>query len=104
METRDFDFDPISGTRTLFHYDHADDAFTLETINDYTDIVEAAKAQYNSTDERAGWKGELHHVMRIPLEYYFAWKKEGILHDQKELAKRINSPELRAFRVRPGVV
>lgn len=104
MHTREFSFDPVTGIRRFHHYDPATELAHIETVADVTDIVETDKFQFNSIDERANWKGDLHKVASIPMSLYFELKAKGILDDQKALRKWLNSSDNRVFRTRPGEV
>lgn len=109
-ETRILDMDPQTGIVRLFHYDDTNDTFTIETRQTVDDIVEVSKATYNSIDERANWKGDLHLVGRIPLTLFYELQRRGevdadgnVLNDET-LAKFLNNPDYRDFRTRPGRV
>ena len=70
-------------------------------------IVEIAKANYNAVDERAGWKGDWHHVGFIPnyiIDYEWRVNGKKMLADKDYVKHWINQPENRAFRTRPGRV
>lgn len=108
MYSRLFDEDPLTGSRTIFHHDGEN--ITFETINDFTDLVEANKASMNVFDERARFKNDLNRVASIPLEILFELKRKGVLGDnfmvldQKAFKRWINDSDNKAFRTRPGVV
>jgi len=46
MTTKLFDFDPIMGTKKLWHYDAETDQATIETIIDATQVVADNKEIY----------------------------------------------------------
>lgn len=106
MYSRVFDEDPITKSRTIFHHDGEN--ITLETISDYTDVVEFNKASHNSIDERARWGSDLNHCARIPLEILFDLKRQGILgegfavKDNKRFRAWLNDSDNKAWRTRPG--
>jgi hypothetical protein len=104
MDKRLFDFDPISGSKKIWHYDSDKDEAIIETVVDATKLVETNKAMYNSHDERANWKGDMHLVASIPMELYMKWKAEGKLEDQAFMKRWLNDPDNRLFRTRPGEV
>jgi len=104
MDKRLFDFDPISGSKKIWHYDGDTDEAIIETVVDATKLVETNKAMFNSYDERANWKGDMHLVASVPMELYMKWKAEGKLDDQAFMKRWLNSPENRLFRTRPGEV
>ena len=104
MSTRLLNADPDLGITRLFHYDEASDTTTIETVQDVQDLVADSRAIFNSTDERANWKGDMHRVATIPLSVYFDLKNKGITKDPKAMKAWLNSPDNRHFRTRPGVI
>jgi hypothetical protein len=68
-------------------------------------VTTVAKASYNQFDERANWKGELHHVGFVPqhvVEYEWRVNRRRMLADKEYVKHWLNQPENRAFRTRPG--
>lgn len=104
MTSKLFDFDPVTGTKKIWHYDADKDEAVIETIFDTSNLVETNKAMFNAVDERANWKGDMHLVASIPMELFMQWKSEGKLDDQAFLKKWLNDPDNRLFRTRPGEV
>jgi hypothetical protein len=104
MTTKLFDFDPITGVRKMWHYDAEKDEATIETIIDATQIVADNKERFNSFDEKATWKGDMHHIASIPMALFYQMKAEGKLDDQAYMKRWLNDPDNRAFRTRPGEV
>lgn len=104
MTSKLFDFDPVTGTKKIWHYDADKDEAVIETIFDTSNLVETNKAMFNAVDERANWKGDMHLVASIPVELFMKWKSEGKLDDQAFLKKWLNDPDNRLFRTRPGEV
>lgn len=104
MTSKLFDFDPVTGTKKIWHYDADKDEAVIETIFDTSNLVETNKAMFNAVDERANWKGDMHLVASIPMELFMKWKSEGKLEDQAFLKKWLNDPDNRLFRTRPGEV
>ena len=104
MHTKLFDINPVTGTRKMWHYDAEKDEATIETIIDATQIVSDNKDRFNSFDEKANWKGDMHHVASIPMALFYQMKAEGKLDDQAYMKRWLNSPDNRAFRTRPGEV
>ena len=90
-----------TGIVTKFHYDADNDEAVIEKVQDVSSIIEANKAEFNSAPER--W-GEWTKVGSIPLSVYYELERQGILQDQKALAKWLNDPDNRAFRTRPGTI
>lgn len=73
-----------------------------------TPILEANKAAYNATDERAKW-GELSRVAEIPFVVIEDLNRQGIMRgfavlDQKRMKAWLNNPDNKFFRTRPGRV
>lgn len=71
-------------------------------------ILEANKAVYNQTDERARW-GELTRVAEIPNSVIADLNRQGIMRgftviDQKRMKAFLNDPDNRFLRTRPGRV
>ena len=104
MHTKLFDINPVTGTRKMWHYDAEKDEATIETIIDATQIVSDNKDRFNSFDEKANWKGDMHHVASIPMALFYQMKAEGKLDDEAYMKRWLNSPENRFFRTRPGKV
>lgn len=104
MHTKLFDYDPLTGTKKLWHYDADKDEAIIENVIDASGIVEDNKTRFNSFDERANWNGDMHHVASIPMEIYYKLKAEGKLEDQAYMKRWLNDPDNRAFRTRPGNV
>jgi len=104
MTSKLFDYDPITGTKKMWHYDADKDEAIIETIFDVQAIGEDNKARYNSFDERANWNGDMHHVASIPMSLYYQLKADGKLDDQAYMRRFLNDPDNRVFRTRPGAV
>ena len=104
MHTKLFDINTETGTRKMWHYDAEKDEAVIETIIDASQIVSDNKDRFNSFDERANWKGDMHHVASIPMALFYQMKAEGKLDDQAYMKRWLNDPDNRAFRTRPGEV
>lgn len=104
MTSKLFDYDPVTGTKKVWHYDADKDEAVIETIFDVKAIGEDNKAKYNSFDERANWNGDMHHVASIPMSLFYQMKAEGKLDDQAYMKRFLNDPNNRVFRTRPGDV
>ena len=94
---------PDTGTSQYFVSDPMSGQFRLETVQNVTPHNEAAKASYNSINERSKW-GDMAWVARIPLAVYQSLQKQGIANDPKKFKAWLNSNENRVFRTRPGRV
>jgi hypothetical protein len=103
MSKRLFDYDPETGTTKWWHYDADKDEATIETEFQVGDLIEANKAQFNSTDERARW-GEWNRVASIPMVLFHRLKQQGIIDDPAAMKRWLNDPDNRLFRTRPGRV
>ena len=104
MHTKLFDINTETGTRKMWHYDAEKDEAVIETIIDATQIVSDNKDRFNSFDEKANWKGDMHHVASIPMALFYQMKAEGKLDDEAYMKRWLNDPDNRAFRTRPGEV
>jgi hypothetical protein len=104
MHTKLFDINTETGTRKMWHYDAEKDEAVIETIIDASQIVSDNKDRFNSFDEKANWKGDMHHVASIPMAPFYQMKAEGKLDDQAYMKRWLNDPDNRAFRTRPGEV
>jgi hypothetical protein len=76
----------------------------IETIIDVSGVVADNQQKFNQFDERANWKGDMHHVASIPMALFYKMKAEGKLDDQAYMKRWLNDPDNRAFRTRPGEV
>lgn len=103
VETRFFDRDPLTGSTTLYHFDHADQTFSYEEILDVEPVIDANRRMHNDATDKS-WKGEMHLVASIPMPIWFKLKKEGILDDKKAFQRWLNDSDNAAFRSRPGRV
>lgn len=90
-----------TGIVTKFHYDADKDEAVIQKTQDVSSIIEANKVEFNAAPERFG---EFTKVGSIPLSVYYELERQGILNDQKALAKWLNDPDNRAFRTRPGTI
>lgn len=94
---------PDTGIAQYYVSDPMEGKFRLETVQNVTPYIEAAKRQFNSTDERARW-GDVAHVATVPLSVMHYLKRTGIADDAKKFKAWLNNSENRFFRVRPGRV
>jgi hypothetical protein len=93
-------FDPITQKTDTWH-DEPDGGVVVASEQDVTDIIEQNKEDYNA---RSGFKGDWHHVARIPLAIYEDLMRKGIADDPARLKKWLDNPDNRAFRSHPGKV
>lgn len=94
---------PETGIAQYYVSDPMEGKFRLETVQNVTPYLEAAKQQFNSTDERARW-GDIAHVATVPLSVMQHLKRTGIADDVKKFKAWLNDRDNRMFRVRPGRV
>ena len=110
VETRIFDDGVLSGIRSWFHYDHADDTIRIETeVPSYVaPIVDASHEAFKAVDKgpRPFSGKEPHelgfHIANVPMTLITQWMKEGIINDGKEIKRRLNDPVLAPLRTHPG--
>jgi hypothetical protein len=96
--------DPLTKTRQIFVYDDTDDSFRIITEQDSHDLYAQSQAERNAMDERANWKGDMHHVARLPMVVYHELKRKGIIDDPAAFKRWLNDPDNKVFRTRPGRV
>jgi hypothetical protein len=103
LDSRLIDRDPVTGVETWFHFDEADESFTLEDRqSDVTPILESNKTDLVAA--RSDWKGDMHRVACIPLTLLHDLKKKGILDDAKAFKRWLADPENRHFRTKGGAL
>lgn len=109
METRVLDADPLTGKVCYFHYDHATDKTTIETIADVEPVTDVNQFLYNEANTHFG-NDPLHHVASIPLVLLPELARKGIMTtggrilDEKKLKAWLNDRDNLMFRTRPGRV
>ena len=101
MTKRLINDDAFTGVKTYYNYDADKDEAIISKEQDISGIIEANKVEFNAAPER--W-GEWTKVGSIPLSVYYELERQGILNDQKAMAKWLNDPDNRAFRTRPGTI
>jgi hypothetical protein len=99
MAKQYIDFDPFTGIAHWVDVDEDTGIASYGTDQNVDPILEANKAEFNA--DHGKW-GEWQKVASIPMSLYSAWEREGILGDSEEIKRRLNDPELRFFRTRPG--
>jgi hypothetical protein len=102
--------DPLTKTVDTVTAD-GEGGIVVTTSQDVSEILESNKAQYNQTDERARWSGEVfgNKIASIPLAVFQELNQKGICRgfaviDKKRFKDWLNDPEQRHFRTRPGRV
>lgn len=103
--SRPFTGNPEAGIRRQFHWDPVTESFTIETVQEVTDLIDTNKRCFN-TDHHTGrkWQGDMHRVASIPLSIYFQLKEQGIVDDPARMKQWLNDPANRAFRTKEGRV
>jgi hypothetical protein len=101
--SRLLDYDADTKTKTIFHSD-GEGGFTIETLQDNTELVEANKRLYNNVDQRARWGEKSWTAARLPLHVYLDLKRKGIADDETKFKAWLNDPENLYYRTRPGRV
>jgi len=95
---------PEARTVQVFHSDPVEQKWHIQNVQDVEPIAEAAKATFNTTDERARWGEGMVHVARIPNVIFWELEKKGITKDAKAFTRWLNERDNRVFRTRPGRV
>lgn len=96
------EYDPVLKRMTWFYHD--DDEGKIKIVEEWNviDIIEDNKAMYAATDERAGWKGDIHRIGQIPMALWQdVMKKTYGGKDRKAVRKWLMDPDNRHFLTRP---
>lgn len=101
--------DPALRVLQRFRYDHTDDTFVVEKVQDVEDILEYNKTSYayhNHKANRQWYSDSLHKVASIPQVVIDHYRARGIdlMTDDEALRRFLNDPDNRLFRTRPGRV
>lgn len=113
MRRKLFDQNDELGITRWAYLDDEKDELHIETVQDYTPIIEANKRAMNdSGGRRARYNDGMHHVATLPLNLLEKLMADGILKVGKngdgEGNKRwkawLNDPENRFFRTREGKI
>jgi|TARA_Y100000310_G_scaffold67239_1_gene62525 hypothetical protein len=92
--------------RTTYVHEHADGTGTFNTVQDVEPILEQNKKEYNAYGDKRtmGKRGEWHKAASIPFNVWERWMQEtngAIQRDSKLLAKYLNDPDNKYFKVAP---
>jgi len=101
--TRVLDVDKVTRTKRLFHWDAAAQTYTIEEVQDQTDIIEQNLLDRNNINT-SSWKGDMHKVASLPLSKWLELRKSGILQDSNKLRKWLNDRDNWFYRTREGRV
>lgn len=83
------DDDPVTGTRTKLHYDAGTETFRAYDEQRVSDIHRDVKEIQNAQPSWGKWKGDWHHIGKIPNNVYWKLWQEGRLPSQdKDAFKR----------------
>jgi hypothetical protein len=95
---------PFSGQTLIEYIDRASEEIVLVAKQDVSHHVEATKAMFNGTDERAPFRGDMVRVASIPAVVMDQLFRDGIAQDPERFKAWLNDPDNRVFRTRPGRV
>ena len=92
--------------RTDMHFDEVDNTILFNTVQDVTAVLEENKRRMNAYGDKLtmGKRGEWHHAASIPVTIWERWMKEtngAIEKDSKLLARYVNDPDFKYFKVAP---
>ena len=92
--------------RTDIHFDQVDNTFTLNTVQDAQPVIDENKRRMNEFGDKLtpGKMGEWHHAASIPVTVWEQWMKQtggAIEKDKKLLARYLNDPDNKFFKVSP---
>jgi hypothetical protein len=76
VERKLLDFDPLTGIREEYLYDHADDVARLEQTQDMKPVLEAAS---DLRKNAVGWGGEFVSVAKLSMVQCIELMKIGIM-------------------------
>lgn len=103
IESRLFDYDPLTGVTEVFHYDTVTDEVTMELQQTLViDDLNAAQANSVSDYGPTRWRGEWHKVASVPLVVIEELRRNGVLNDNKALTRWLNDRDNQVFRTKPG--
>lgn len=100
---RRIDYDPITKVDQTFEL-HPDGSFTVGDEQDIEPVLQRNLDLRNCFDERAPWKGDVHHVASIPTIIWNQMVRDGRARDPEAIKKWLNDPANLPFRTRPGRV
>ena len=96
------EYDPVTRMQQWVYFDPQEEKIGIGTSYDWGAIIEDNKRKYAATDERAGWRGDLHRIGSIPLALWQdVMQKTGNGKDREAVRRWINDPDNRFFLTRP---
>jgi len=92
--------------RIDMHFDEVDNTILFNTVQNATPVLEENKRRMNAYGDKLtmGKRGEWHHAASIPITIWERWMKEtngAIEKDSKLLARYVNDPDFKYFKVAP---
>jgi len=103
IQSRLFDYDPLTGITRIWHWDTDTETATIETKQPVDDVFDHNKHLYNQNKRQTPY-GDMERMATIPMALYYDLARKGILYDQKALKRWLNDRDNLVFRTRPGVV
>ena len=107
--TRLVDFNPLTGERITFHYNHSDDTFTVEHSQDCTPIIEWNKRQQIEANHALQRKKDWVLAAKIPNVVIMNWRQQhgvDFFNPEHEQAWKnlLNHPDYEYLRCIPGKI
>lgn len=98
-----FSRDPAAGITKWFHYDHATDEVTIETVQEFDAGLEQNLRRRNNQTRLDRW-GDGKIVASIPMTVYAELIANGRDKDQAFMRRWLNDPDNRKYRTFLGKV
>lgn len=96
LHRRLFSVDPVAKSKTFHIYDDETKLTSFETISDVTDLMMVNHEHFKTGPISGKGKADgMRRVASIPLDWYFKWKKEGIMDDPVRLKQKLNDRDIR---------
>ncbi len=98
------EYDPLTGTSTIFHGSEDGNTFSIETVQDAQPILDAAAVHRETELDR---RGEMWFAGTIPNELAHKWLREEGINiyssdpwQKKKVAEKLNSNEFQKLRTK----
>ena len=103
MIKRDLAYDPLTGLKTIHHFDEQTGETHLQYVQDVEALIDRNKALHNTEHQKKGIKNSWMHAATIPDIVQLQWKKKyGVdIYNQDhwpKIKKLLNSPEYRYLK------
>jgi len=101
---QEIDYDPLTGMRVTFQYNHDNDTFTIGHHQDVSNVLESNKWALVDLDQhKKAAKAEWAHYAKIPEIVILEWKaKYGVdfmnANHWPQVMKLINDPDYRYLK------